>query len=381
MLFSTICLFCVAYIGEQMTKQEEVTTQNNDGGGVIPAAKSSQRRKVLIVYASQTGQAQAIAESLSDMAPSRGYTPRLCCISKADKEFKLNELDVDEPLVLVCSTTGDGEVPESAVRAYNKLRRMDTAANRAFLGKLRYALLGLGDTNYTQFANGPKLFHKRLRELGAQCVHGPCYADDGTGLEIVVEPFKKDVWASLDKLYADEESKSTTPPAVVDEAELEKQKLSENLNGLTLEWTVPELSVKHFALECYGEAEVDEDEADWHQLAALMHDPLGNGLLKATVVANRVVTGDESLKRCHELTFTSDVPLAYEPGHSIDVVCHNSPSEVDALLRRLRVPESQWHKRLTLKSTDPTKKLNAQYIKWTTSENQFHLFFFTNNNE
>ena len=62
---------------------------------------------------------------------------------------------------------------------------------------LNYALLGLGDTNYAQFANGPKLFHNKFKELGANCFFGPFYADDGTDLEIVVEPFKKDVWNAL----------------------------------------------------------------------------------------------------------------------------------------------------------------------------------------
>ena len=65
---------------------------------------------------------------------------------------------------------------------------------------MHYALLGLGDTNYNQFCAAPRAIHKRLQELGAHCLLPPAWADDGTGLEAVVEPWLDQLWLALDRV-------------------------------------------------------------------------------------------------------------------------------------------------------------------------------------
>lgn len=142
-----------------------------------------------VIYASQTGQAQVIAESIFDLAGANNFDAKIFSIKDYGKTFTFD--NNQDPIVFVCSTTGDGEVPETAFRCWNKLKRITSETNPGFLKNLNYALLGLGDTNYTTFAGGPKLFHKKFTELGANCFFGPFYADDGTGMDLVVEPFKE----------------------------------------------------------------------------------------------------------------------------------------------------------------------------------------------
>ena len=98
-------------------------------------------RQLLILYASQTGQAKVIAESIHDLANEKGFESNLYCISKHDKEFELKEIKM--PLIFVCSTTGDGETPETARKCFNKLKRLDVTSNKTYLANLNYALLGL----------------------------------------------------------------------------------------------------------------------------------------------------------------------------------------------------------------------------------------------
>lgn len=152
--------------------------------------KPTKRPSIAIVYATQTGQSKCIAESLHDLALKHNFEPQLYDIAEHDTKFTFAELRC--PLVFVCSTTGDGETPESSRKVYSKLKRTSPD-----LSGLDYALLGLGDSNYSQFCNGPKLFHKRFHDLGATCFYGPFWADDGVGMELEVEPFKEGLWNAL----------------------------------------------------------------------------------------------------------------------------------------------------------------------------------------
>ena len=163
----------------------------------------TKKQPVKIVYASQTGQSKIIAELVNDMLTEKGLEPALHCISKHDKDFQFNQITPETPLVLICSTTGDGETPETAVKCYLKLKRLaKDPENRNYLQNLNYCLLGLGDSNYAQFCNGPKLFHAAFQELGAKCFYGPFWADDGVDLEQGVEPFKEGLFDALEKFFS-----------------------------------------------------------------------------------------------------------------------------------------------------------------------------------
>ncbi len=83
-------------------------------------------------------------------------------------------------MVAISSTTGDGEQPEKARKMLQVLRRSDPA-DRA-MRNTRLAYLGLGDTNYNQFCNGPKTMRSKMLELGAVEICPPGWADDGIGL-------------------------------------------------------------------------------------------------------------------------------------------------------------------------------------------------------
>jgi sulfite reductase alpha subunit-like flavoprotein len=57
----------------------------------------------------------------------------------------------------MCSSTGDGEPPENARLFWKKLRTFEGPE----LKGMNYTVLGLGNTNYSQFCNMGKEIHKR----------------------------------------------------------------------------------------------------------------------------------------------------------------------------------------------------------------------------
>ncbi|KAM4871260.1 methionine synthase reductase isoform X3 [Urocitellus parryii] len=153
-------------------------------------------RRFLLLYATQRGQAKAIAEEISEQAVAHGFSADLHCISESDKyDLKMERA----PLVVVVSTTGTGDPPDTARKFVKEIQDKTLPAD--FLAHLRYGLLGLGDSEYTYFCNGGKVIDKRLQELGAQHFYDTGHADDCVGLELVVEPWIAGLWAALTKHF------------------------------------------------------------------------------------------------------------------------------------------------------------------------------------
>jgi methionine synthase reductase len=319
------------------------------------------KNEITIIYASQTGQAKAIAESIFDLASKHDSKANIYCISKYDKEFKLNELT--EPVIFISSTTGDGETPETALKCWNRLKRLNSEKDSNYLKNLNYALLGLGDTNYAQFANGPKLFHNKFKELGANCFFGPFYADDGTDLEIVVEPFKKDVWNALKNF------KNNKP---VDD-------LKQQVENLTIEYTLPILSEKHLIVEF-----TTEKVNSLFTVNLFLNYHLLNDLFEAKVTENKILTSKDSIKTCHSLKFevkelhtivetkVNDVKFEYEPGYSANVIVPNDKQEVIDLLKRLDC--SSIYEKIFIKSTNATTKKTGLSLSELSIKNDLNMF-------
>ena len=88
-------------------------------------------------------------------------------------------------LIIVCSTTGNGDAPDNADKFWRILK--NRSLNQKLYENMPYAILGLGDTNYDKFCHMGKVIDKRLRELGGNCCIELHCADEAVGSEIVVD--------------------------------------------------------------------------------------------------------------------------------------------------------------------------------------------------
>ena len=153
---------------------------------------SSLANKFTILYGSQTGQAKAIAEEIHEFSEQHGLQSNLFCLSLTEKKFTLEK---EALVVFVVSTTGEGDPPDTMCKFFRRLKKKTLPGNH--LENCRYALLALGDTNYTNFCNNGKALDKRLLQLGARQIYDTGYADDAVGLELVVEPWIEGLWPAL----------------------------------------------------------------------------------------------------------------------------------------------------------------------------------------
>ena len=160
---------------------------------------------LLVLYGSQTGNSRAMAKELGDEALAKGYDARVLGMEK----FKTLDFEEVPLLVLVTSTTGNGDAPDNADGFLRYCKRRSTPS---VFTKTKYAIFGLGDSNYEAFCEVPKLFDEHLLRLGGTKLLKRCDADEVEGLESFFDPWKTDLWSALEK------AGSVVPP----DAEAEK---------------------------------------------------------------------------------------------------------------------------------------------------------------
>lgn len=116
-------------------------------------------KEVTILYGSQTGNGQHLAEQLSKNLETENFNVTLSAMN----EFKTNRLKKIEYLLLIVSTHGEGDPPDNAVPFYELLH----GRRAPQLEHLQFSVLSLGDSSYEFFCQTGKDFEKRLLELGA----------------------------------------------------------------------------------------------------------------------------------------------------------------------------------------------------------------------
>ncbi|MFG1791916.1 flavodoxin domain-containing protein [Nocardia sp. NPDC049149] len=113
--------------------------------------------RVVILFGSELGTAETVADSIADVLASHD-------VSVYDMaEFAVEDLDVRDVHLIVCSTYGDGELPTGAEPFFDAL---DAAAPD--LTGLHFAVFGLGDSIYGDtFNRGGEIAAEKLAERGA----------------------------------------------------------------------------------------------------------------------------------------------------------------------------------------------------------------------
>uniref|UniRef100_A0A8D1TPM7 Methionine synthase reductase n=1 Tax=Sus scrofa TaxID=9823 RepID=A0A8D1TPM7_PIG len=308
-------------------------------------------RRFLLLYATQQGQAKAIAEEICEKADAHGFSADLHCISELDKYDLRTEA---APLVVVVSTTGNGDPPDTA---------------RKFVKAIQDKTLP-----------GDLLAHLRL--------------------ELVVEPWINGLWAALEKHFASRRgnemnsavamasnpSRRTEPvtPEVshidsqvgllrLDDSGRRDSEVSEQNvvnRGPSSVWIADFESSLTQSAPPLSQASLNIPASPPEYLQVDLQEALGQEESHAPVTSVDPVfhvpvskavqlTTNDAVKTTLLIELDiSKTDFSYQPGDAFSVICPNSDSEVERLLQRLQLADRREH-RVFLKIKADTKKKGA----------------------
>ncbi|XP_075986865.1 NADPH-dependent diflavin oxidoreductase 1 [Anticarsia gemmatalis] len=152
--------------------------------------------RLIVLYGSQTFTAQEAAERIWRMTKVLGFRGPV----QALDDYPISRLIQEDFAIFVVATTGQGDEPDNMKRFWKFLLRRNLPSNS--LARLKYGVLGFGDSSYTKFNFAAKKLHKRLTQLGATPLLdiGLCDYQHDLGNDAVMAPWIKDYFSKL-RLY------------------------------------------------------------------------------------------------------------------------------------------------------------------------------------
>ncbi|TGK47077.1 diflavin oxidoreductase [Leptospira bouyouniensis] len=226
-----------------------------------------------VVYGTETGNSKKLGTELVKKLKELGVQAKL----KSTDTYKAKDLKEEEYLFVIVSTHGDGEPPQAAKPFIQILS--DTKDS---LSKVKFAVLGLGDTSYPLFCQTGIDVDNQLEKLGAERIHslGKCDVD----FELVSKPWMSELISKLNTI-----SKTATTQS-------SKQT----------------------------------------QSTATKPSSGGKVVYEGTVVTNLVLNDIGSTKSTRHIEIKSALPIDYLPGDSAGFLAYNREEEVNRILGLLQ---------------------------------------------
>ncbi|XP_017690208.1 PREDICTED: NADPH-dependent diflavin oxidoreductase 1 isoform X1 [Lepidothrix coronata] len=281
-------------------------------------------RKLLVLFGSQTGTAQDMAERIGREATRRHLQCRVEALDSCD----LANL-IHEPLVVfVCATTGQGDPPDNMKMFWRFLFRKNLPPGS--LCQLDYAVLGLGDSSYPKFNFVAKKLHKRVLQLGGNPLLPVALGDDqhDLGPDAVVDPWLVALWDKILALYP-------LPPG---------------LEIISPDTRLPPKYTLHYLPE-----DSPPPEGALPQPTALRAVPSELRPFAAPVVSNQRVTAQSHFQdvRLIEFDITGSA-ITFSAGDVVMIQPQNCPEDVQQFCQLLRLDPDR---HFVLKPTEPGTSL------------------------
>ena len=299
--------------------------------------KSNRMRSMLILYGSQTGNAQDAAERVAREATNRGFNARVL-----PANYYLDTIDrlpQEELVLFLVSTTGQGDFPTNCSLFWKFLRRKSLGSD--LLSNVNVAVFGLGDSGYLKYNYTGKLLYRRLATLGAKLVVPLGLGDDQHkyGYDAALDPWLESLWAILG--VGDTKSNSdqaqlkpkfrvlaTRPPS--------SHPGDESITATTQRDT--KAALNYHESVTVGRKIARLEEAEWK--SDLSMDIREGSLCEATVLKNERVTSPDHFQDVRHLGIQHS-GIEFRPGDSIAIYPSQSKESIQYIMSRLGLSYDQ----------------------------------------
>lgn len=228
--------------------------------------------KTAVLYASQSGNAQKLAESLHQNLTQKGLSAELASVA----DFKTNQLKQQQLILFVASTHGEGEPPDDAIDFHEFV----LGKRAPKLDGAHHAVLSLGDSSYEFFCQTGKDFDQAFSKLGST-------------------PLLERVDCDLDYEQVAAEWISNIVDKVAELSDVGTSLQAEKVSQTTT--SVSYTKEKPFT---------------------------------ATVLENQLITGRGSVKNIHHLELSlAESGITFQPGDSLGVWARNNAQVVEEILQ------------------------------------------------
>nr|WP_299380398.1 assimilatory sulfite reductase (NADPH) flavoprotein subunit [uncultured Halomonas sp.] len=279
--------------GEQMTWLSGYLAGLTAQGAVPDAttssagATASATLELTVLYGSQTGNAEGVAQQAYERAQARGFKTRLLDMAEAGKK------DFKQPgnFLVVVSTQGEGEPPDTAEGFFELI----DGRKAPKLEGSRFGVLGLGDSSYEYFCQTGKHLDERFAALGGERIHER--QDCDVDYEDPAEAWIESVLDRFSELSGGNAAPGATPDAAAASGQIPLTAVAE---------PTTQYSKKN--------------------------------PFQAEVLDSVLLNGRGSDKATHHLELSLEGSgLEYQPGDALGILPQNDPRYVDELLEALRL--------------------------------------------
>ncbi len=170
LLLALYLLMCAAVWWRHRRRRRQAAEES---AALLPAADAGP--PVLVLHASQTGQAEEIAWQTARALHLAGMPVRVAALGEVDRDA----LRGARHALFIASTYGEGDAPDSAAPFARDLMTAEAsdAAGGLDLSSLQVGVLALGDVTYTHFCGFGRALDAWLRERGARSMFDRIEAD------------------------------------------------------------------------------------------------------------------------------------------------------------------------------------------------------------
>jgi cytochrome P450/NADPH-cytochrome P450 reductase len=283
-----------------------------DWGDPTEIPSTSVYRRLVIAYGSNFGACKELAERLAERSRFYGYT---------DEVMTLNDLAASQPrtdpwLLVVVTSTYTSNPPSNA--AAFKLFLEGAAPGEETWRNCKYAVWGLGNSQWNAFLAFPRYVHARLAELGAEPVGDFGFGDVGSPIwERRHADWQGELWPRLLELSGARKTDAAASRVAAEKAAAAKLSGADSNTAMAMSLGGGDAAPRVLLVP------------------KILANTVGTETVEVRTLTCRELQAAEAPKRTRHLELRLPAGLAYAAGDHLGVCPKNDEEQVERVARRL----------------------------------------------